>query len=452
MQRLPWPVRISYGVGAFGKDLVYAIVATFYMFYLTDICKISPIFIGNLFLVARLFDAINDPIMGLIVDNTRTPWGKFRPWILLGTILNAIVLVFLFLNPGLGGTQQLAYIAATYILWGLTYTLMDIPYWSMIPALTDDERERDTISVIPRIFASVAWMLIGYLGLHLVKLLGRGEQSLGFAWLGGIIAVIFCFCSLITFFFVRDRGTVSPQTNRNRTSAGEMVRILTRNDQVIVVLALSLLFNISFQLSNGFAVYYFKYVIRIQDLVANYLLVAGIAQLYGLFGYPFLAAGFGRRAVFTASALFPVLGFSVLLFGRFPLLHPWLGWSIFLTSAAINFGIGLSLGILTVMLADVVDYGEYKLGTRNESILFSTQTFVVKLAGALSGFITGTGLSLIGFVADAVQTPTAITGIRVIMGGVPLLLSLLYLVIYLKFYRLNGAFLQEIKQNCHEKE
>ena len=102
-----------------------------------------------------LFDAINDPVMGLIVDNTRSRWGKFRPWILLGTILNAIVLAFLFFNPGLSGSQQLAYIAVTYVLWGLTYTLMDIPYWSMVPALTDDEKERDVISVIPRI--SPAW-------------------------------------------------------------------------------------------------------------------------------------------------------------------------------------------------------------------------------------------------------------------------------------------------------
>ena len=127
MEHLSWTTKISYGIGAFGKDLVYAIVATFFMFYLTDICKISPIFVGNLFLAARLFDAVNDPVMGLVVDNTRTRWGKFRPWILLGTILNGIVLAFLFLNPGLEGKQLLIYVAVAYFLWGLTYTLMDIP-------------------------------------------------------------------------------------------------------------------------------------------------------------------------------------------------------------------------------------------------------------------------------------------------------------------------------------
>ncbi len=106
MRKLSWPAKISYGVGAFGKDLVYAIVATFFTYYLTDVCKISPVFVGSLFLAARLFDAVNDPVMGLIVDNTRSRRGKFRPWILLGTILNAIVLAFLFFNPGLSGGQR----------------------------------------------------------------------------------------------------------------------------------------------------------------------------------------------------------------------------------------------------------------------------------------------------------------------------------------------------------
>ncbi len=450
MQRLTWTAKISYGAGAFGKDLVYAIVATFFMFYLTDICKVSPVFVGNLFLAARLFDAVNDPVMGLVVDNTRTRWGRFRPWILLGTILNAIVLVFLFLNPGLSGSRQLTYIAVTYFLWGVTYTLMDIPYWSMIPALTDDEKERDTISVIPRIFASVAWMLVGYFGLPLVKAFGGGDQAAGFTRLSGVIAGIFCLCSLITFFFVKDRAGAAPE-RKNTTSLKEMVRILARNDQVIVVLILSLLFNLSFQLSNGFAVFYFKYAVGIPEMVSVYLLAAGIAQLGGLFGYPFFAAQAGRKTVFAVSALFPVAGFSVLLLGVFPSNASLLWGAVFLTGGIINFGIGLSLGILTVMLADVVDYGEFKLGTRNESILFSTQTFVVKLAGALSGFLTGAGLSLVGFVADAVQTPAAAAGIRGIMGGIPIVFSLAYLAVYWKFYRLDGAYLQTVKQACRDR-
>ena len=188
----------------------------------------------------------------------------------------------------------------------------------------------------------------------------------------------------------------------------------------------------------------------VQDLVSDYLLAAGIAQLCGLFGYPFLAAWAGRKTVFSASALCPVAGFAFLLFGVLPDSEILRLAVVFMTSGIINFGIGLSLGILTVMLADVVDYGEYKFGTRNESILFSTQTFVVKFAGALSGFITGAGLAFIGFVPDAVQTPEATWGIRIIMGGIPIALSLIYLVVFWKFYRLDGAFLEEIRQICRD--
>ena len=145
-------------------------------------------------------------------------------------------------------------------------------------------------------------------------------------------------------------------------------------------------------------------------------------------------------------------GFLVLLFNLFPEDGKYLWPAVFATGAVINLGIGFSLGILTVMLADVVDFGEFKFGTRNESILFSTQTFVVKLAGALSGFITGTGLALIGFVADAVQTPEAVTGIKVIMGGIPMVFLVIYLVVYWKFYRLEGSYLEMVKQSCRDHQ
>ena len=142
----------------------------------------------------------------------------------------------------------------------------------------------------------------------------------------------------------------------------------------------------------------------------------------------------------------------IMLLGVFPAEQSLLWWTVFLTGAGVNFGIGLSLGILTVMLADVVDYGEFKLGSRNESILFSTQTFVVKLAGALSGFITGAGLSLIGFVANQVQSPGTVAGLRVIMGGIPMAFSIVYLLVFWKFYRLDAAFLRKIRETLAQRK
>ncbi|CAG9713063.1 MFS transporter [Clostridium neonatale] len=169
--------KYSFGIGAIGKDAVYNIVAIYFMFYLTDVLGIGAGFIGALFFVARIWDAINDPIMGLVVDNTRTKWGKFRPWILIGTIVNSIILVFLFTDCGLTGTQLYLYVSVMYILWGMTYTLMDVPYWSMLPNLTSDKKEREQISVIPRIFAALAGLAINSLGLQIVSTLGKGNQK-----------------------------------------------------------------------------------------------------------------------------------------------------------------------------------------------------------------------------------------------------------------------------------
>lgn len=161
--------KFSFGLGALGKDLCYAMISYFLMIYFTDTVGMAPLFVGNLFLVARIWDAFNDPMMGFVVDNTRSKWGKFRPWILLGAVLNSIVMIFMFRKPaGMTGFSMYAYFSVMYILWGMTYTVIDIPYWSMLPSLSSTKEERDSMSVIPRIFASLAWLLMGAFAIKMV--------------------------------------------------------------------------------------------------------------------------------------------------------------------------------------------------------------------------------------------------------------------------------------------
>ena len=174
------------------------------MIYFTDVVGLAPAFVGTLFLVARIWDTVNDPMMGMVVDNTRTKWGKFRPWILIGTILNAVVLIFLFKKPDLDGVPLYAYFSVMYILWGMTYTIMDIPYWSMIPSLTNDKAEREKVAVIPRIFASIGGLTIATFGLTFVDTLGQGDKVKGYASLALIIAIVFIISSAITCINVKE--------------------------------------------------------------------------------------------------------------------------------------------------------------------------------------------------------------------------------------------------------
>ena len=150
-KRLTGFEKFAYGIGAVGKDMVYMLSASYVLYYFQDIMGVSAIAMGIILLIARVFDAFNDPIMGVIVAKTKTRWGKFRPWLLIGTVTNAVILVVMFsAPPSLDGKGLVAYAAVTYILWGITYTMMDIPYWSMVPAFTESGKERENLSALAR--------------------------------------------------------------------------------------------------------------------------------------------------------------------------------------------------------------------------------------------------------------------------------------------------------------
>lgn len=308
--RLPWSSKLSFGMGAFGKDLVYALVGTYLMKYLTDVRLVDPAFVGVLFMATRLWDAVNAPVMGMVVDNTRSRWGKFRPWILVGTVLNSIVLVLLFLDVDLSPSSYAIWVAVMYILWGMTYTIMDIPYWSLVPAMTDDPQERSLISAIPRFFASTAWLAVGSGGLYIIKYLGDGDQILGYSRFSIGVALIFIITAILTVWKVREK-VVAAKTEK--TSVKHMIHVLTKNDQVLTVLGIALFFNMAYQLSTSFALYYFEYVAGVKEaLFATYTAVAGFAQMGALVAFPVLSRIWRKKTLFSLAALLPTLGFLLL--------------------------------------------------------------------------------------------------------------------------------------------
>ena len=166
--------KFAYGIGAVGKDMVYMLSASYVLYYFQDIMGVSAIAMGIILLIARVFDAFNDPIMGVIVARTKTRWGKFRPWLLIGTVTNAVVLILMFAAPpSLDAKGLVAYAAITYILWGITYTMMDIPYWSMIPAFTEGGKEREGLSALAISCAGVGSAIVTILTVMCVAALGN---------------------------------------------------------------------------------------------------------------------------------------------------------------------------------------------------------------------------------------------------------------------------------------
>ena len=442
MQKLTSREKYSYGIGAYGKDLACGIVYTFLMIYFTDVVGINPAFVGTLFLMARLWDAINDPIMGMIVDNTRSRFGKFRPWIFIGTILNSVVLFLLFRKPDLEGTSLYLYYSVMYILWGMTYTIMDIPYWSMIPTLATTKEDREKISVVPRIFASLGGLTVTTFGIALVNKLGNGNQIKGFEYFALGIIIIFIISTIVTCINVKEKTQV--QVNNEKVNIKQAFNILKQNDQLLVFIGIVLAYNLAMQLAGGAAIYYFKYVAGKESLFSVYSFFK-VAEIGGLMLFPVVTRKIGRQQVFRVATILPMFGLITLFISG--LIAPQSILFISVSAVLLNLGSGFLLGSTTVMLADIVDYGEYKLGSRNESIIFSAQTLLVKLASALSGSLIGVGLSLIGYVAGAeVKSNITIIGIRVIMTIIPSIVALVMYVIYKSKYKINGSFHDEILQ------
>ena len=301
--------KAAFGIGAVGKDMVYALSASYVMYYYQDVLGLSATFVGLILMIARVFDAFNDPFMGVIVAKTRTRWGRFRPWIFSGTVLNAVVLYALFAAPVLEGAGMMVYFSVIYILWGVTYTMMDIPYWSMIPAVTRTPADREKLSVIGRTCAGVGSALIAMFTMLLVGAFGGESERAGFRWVALLVAVIFVVTETLCCTSVRETSGGEMKTATVR----EMFKALLSNDQALVVVGSIVLINSALYLTSNFVIYFFNYDFGGAGWKASYTLfstIGGAAQILGMMVlYPLLRKKLSNTQVFAASLLAALLLF-----------------------------------------------------------------------------------------------------------------------------------------------
>lgn len=446
--------KYAFGIGAIGKDAICNMVGSFLMLYFTDTLFLAPAFVGILFFVARIWDAINDPMMGMIVDNTRSRFGKFRIWLVIGTLVNAVVFILLFHTFNLQGTSLYIYVTVMYILYGMTYTIMDVPYWSWLPNLTNDPHERESVSVIPRFFASLAGFSVATFGLFVINWFNQkaGLDNLyaehGFTMFAIMIAILFIVTIGITVLNVKEESTLDAKAEK--TSLKQALKIIVENDQLRAFIGLLLTFNLATQIAKGFAVYYFKAVCGNEYLYSVFGM-AILAEMVGLVLFPSIAKKLSRQKVYFLACGLAASG--LVLLGIFGFVLPQSVLGVVLSCAVLFFGSGLSLGVTTCCMADVIDYGEVRFGVRNESVLCSAQTFLMKAAMAAAGGLTGIGLSLVGYKAELpVQSAVTILGIRVLMIVIPALLAVLSLYIYKRFYTLKDDQMREITRKLNERK
>ena len=385
--------KISYGLGAVGKDMVYMLSASYILYYYQDVLGVSAIAMGVILLAARIFDAFNDPIMGIVVAKTRTRWGKFRPWLMIGTITNAIILFAMFAAPpALDGKGLVAYAAVTYILWGVTYTMMDIPYWSMIPAFTSTGKEREGLSTLARSCAGAGSAIITVITMMAVYKLGRDDEKTGFMWFSLIIAILFIVFISITCFNVKEKSTVDMEA----ASVSQMFSALVKNDQAMTAVIAIVLINCSVYITSNLVIYFFKYDFGGTKWFESYtyfnIFGGGIQILSMMLFYPLLRKITSNVRIFYICIISAITGYACLFGITFTTMKS--VFILFVPAFFIFAANGVLQVLTTVFLANSVDYGELKNNRRDESVIFSMQTFVVKLASGVAAFIASVCLSI----------------------------------------------------------
>ena len=448
--------KVSYGLGAVGKDMVYMLSASYILYYYQDILHVSAIAMGIILMAARVFDAFNDPIMGVVVAKTRTKWGKFRPWLLIGTITNAVILYIMFAAPpALNGSGLVAYAAITYILWGVTYTMMDIPFWSMIPAFTEGGKEREGLTTLARSCAGVGSAIITIITMKCVYVLGQGNERAGFKLFALIVAILFILFTTFACIMIKEKSTVDVDS----PSVKQMFKALVQNDQAMTVVVTIVLINCALYITSNLLIYFFKYDFGGETWYDSYTLFntfGGAIQILSMMlFFPLLRKFMSTMKVFYLSIVLAVLGYVSLLVISFTAMSS--VYLLFIPGFLVFTAFGMLTVLTTVFLANTVDYGELKNNRRDESVIFSMQTFVVKLASGVAALIASICLTVCNLSDDtsqaavAVDAASSVVGLRMTMALIPIIGLVIAVIVFYKKYILTESKLNEIEAELKKR-
>lgn len=455
--------KICFGLGTVGRDALYSLVSMYLLVHLTDVVTFSDkglTAVGILLTCFGVFDAIIDPFVGAIVDNTKTRWGKFKPWIFIGMIGTAVLTVLMFHNFEMDETSHIVLLAFTYLLFSIFFSLNDISYWSLMPAISKDQTVREGVGAFARICANVGMfaMVLIYLNVpSIFSFLGDNDRDIYFGF-AIIVAVIMILFQSITLIGVKeDRSQLE---RAEHTSIKELWRALIGNDQLMVTAVSMVLFMIGYCTTTGFGTYYFKYAYKDEGMYMVFAAVLAVAQLTALSVFPLFRKKFTRKQLYTGSMIAVAVSYIIffLSFELIPLIVI-AGLGLFFAQAFIQL-------LMLLFLADAVEYGEWKLGKRNEAASFAVQPFINQFGGAISkGVVSGTlivsGLNAIANqIADNPQNEQAIINaipgsaiwiMKLSMMILPLICILIGFVLYQKKFKIDEKLYAKIVSDLEER-
>jgi len=465
--------KIGFSLGDGAANFIFQTIMLLQLSFYTDAFGLTAGVATWLFLVARLWGALCDPIVGFLGDRTRSRWGKFRPWILWTAVPFGIIGFLAFTTPDFGGTAKIIYAYATYILLMSVYSANNIPYSALSGVITGDMVERTSLSSFRFVMVVIATLAIQGLALPMVNHFGQGDSAKGFQITMGIFCAIAILFFIITFATTKERIQPPPQ---QKTSLKQDLTDLVMNRPWIIMFFVFVLMFTFLAIRNSMLVYYFKYYLNIEnqrsfleainkglfgllasvgflkegaDIAGNTFSIINIfSQIAALLGIALskpLAARFGKRNTFLAW-LFVAMVFTALVM----IVKPEGVSVVCILSILFNFSWGVTMPLPWAMMADVADFSEWKNSRRATGIVFAGVVLGLKVGLAIGGALAAYILKVYGYVANVEQTTTALKGIRFAVSIIPSI-AILICVVALFFYDINRKTEYQMQDELAER-
>jgi len=446
--------RFTFGIGTIGRDMVYTLISMYLMFYLTDIKELDVNtlwWVTAIILGARIFDAFNDPVMGMIVDNTHTKWGRFKPWIVTGALLSGILTILLFAEFQLSGAAYILVFGIIYVAWGICYTMNDISYWSLMPTLSQDQKEREKIGSVARICANIGLFFVVALVVPITETLGEaaGSMQKGYLIFSCILVGILWLFQSVTVLGVKEPKQ-SLEKESSHTTLKELVSVIFKNDQLLIAAISMALFMIGYTTTTSFGLYYFKYVYGDEGMYSIFAVILGVSQIAALSVFPIFSKKYSRKKLYLAATALVVAGYLIFFMAPTDTM-------LFIGVAGVLLFVGQAFIQLMMLmfLTDSVEYGEWKFGKRNDSITLSLQPFINKMGGAVASGIVGAVVIISGM--QEAQTAADMTdrGLLIFKAAMmifPLLCILVGFLIYRSKYILDEKMYAKIVEEINARK
>jgi glycoside/pentoside/hexuronide:cation symporter, GPH family len=444
--------KIGFSLGDCASNLFFQTFIVFLPFFYTDVFGISAAAMGTMFLVTRVWDAVNDPMMGMIADRTNTRWGKFRPYIAGFAIPFAVGGVLTFTTPGFDASGKLIYAYITYTLLLMLYTVVNVPYSALMGVITPNSMERTEVSTFRFVAAFIGQTIVGAATLSLVEFFGKGDSHVGWQWTMGCYGVLAAILFFITFSSTKER--VRPPKEQ-RTKVKQDLKDLFKNKPWVLV-AGATVFQLTYIVMRGSTIaYYFRYYVHEQQLVlfgniinlsvdgftSSFITTGTIATLIGAVLTMYFAKKLDKKNTYagflTASAVFCAF---------FYFLQPGNVILIFVLNILVSFFFGSVSVLQWAMYTDCADFGEWKMGRRATGLIMAASLFALKLGLTLGGAIVGWVLAYYGFVANQPQSAGTLKGIVLLMSIYPAVIGIIGGILMI-FYPLTNKMMIKIEED-----